>query len=496
VFCLGIALSCSSKYQRAEGLAKGGQFVEAAELFEQLLRADPKNKDLLERRERARWRALEQLLGQARTARRKDDHARADAQFERFLTYRRRWNTHLDGAMQSSQDDELEAIRKHLRQTVAAPAKAGLVLGAEKAYAGKGALFKHPELSAIRDEMAGELGQGAAAVCQRLQTEDASGSHWAELVWKYCDHFGIRIDGPKAPDVTANSLVLELLISGAGSGQQAATERMVLQAFSLSPWFSSRSENRVPAKITGEWNGRQSRQPVSLSANWIEQVPYQATEVVKEPYQESVTVMETVTENEPYTENETYTYPCGTTTCTGTRPVTRYRSVQVQKPVTKEQTRYRDVTREVTRYRDVPRVFNYDAVEVTANYRVGLAFKSEIEPKKAPLVASLTERFSQSDYEHDVHFPAARVLPRKSKLPTGEGWFQTQLVTFGSEVRRQLFARWKESFCSAGAFNVDEASRCARAGAALPAPAIAALTPVFGEDAARVSALFASEEAP
>jgi hypothetical protein len=458
---------CATTFSRAEDLAKEGKFLEAATLFERLAYAEPNNREVRDRLEHARFRALEQLLGQARGFRRRGDDSSANGKLESFLSYRQRWNQKLNGALESSLDDEVEQVDKQLRREVAQPAREGLALHAERSLNRVHALLEHEELAAVRQRMEAELQAGAQAVCERLQHEKVKPAvHWADLVQRYCEHWQLNApNGPVLPE-TLTGLDFSGGLAGISGPHRELLQASIARSFEASPWYSSRSPRRVEALLEGDFSARTERQLARLSAPWMETVPYTATETQRESYQE------------PYTDDESYTYTCGNTTCTGTRSVTKYR------------TAYRDVSREVTRYRQEPRVFLYSATKVMADYSVRLAVRSPLETGRAPFVASRSDSLSRWDYDHEVTFVPANVYPSRSQLPAAERWLEDQMRTYEREVKSQLFAKWRASHCSAQVYSVDEAARCARGGVELPEPARNALKPLFGEDATLVFTLY------
>jgi hypothetical protein len=108
---------------------------------------------------------------------------------------------------------------------------------------------------------------------------------------------------------------------------------------------------------------------------------------------------------------------------------------------------------------------------------------------------SHAEQLSEHGYEHDVSFPAGGVAPTRAKLTAAEGWFRKQLDALRAKAHAQLAEAWRQRFCAADGYTLEDAARCARLGAPLPPGAVASLKEVLQEDAAHVPVLFAGKPA-
>jgi hypothetical protein len=460
-------VACSTRFSRAEDLAKQGKYLQAAAIFEQLAHEKPKDRDIVQRRDLARWRALEQLLAHARQYRRKGDHASANGKLEAFLMYRARWETQLNGALESSLEDELEAVKKYVEHTVATPARAGLALTAEQALAQVSSLLAYPQLGNVRGMMTHEVLQGGKSTCEKLKAAKGVGTaHWVDLVFRYCKHF--QQVAPEPPLLAETGKAMDLVgeLRGFSPAHDELLRSVAARAFEASPWYSPQASRRVAGALRGTYQSHSARQPVQLEAPWIEQVPYTAYETVQESFQE------------PYSEQETYSYPCGNKTCTDTRTVTKYR------------TAYRDVTKEVTRYRQEARIFVYRAIRASIDYRLSLILTAEVEGGRAPMTASHSDRLEKWGYDHDARFAPANVHPSRADLPLSDVWLERGTQKFAQAVRSQLLERWRQSYCSAAGYTVDEAARCARAGTPLPAGAASVLEPLLADDTRFVHFLY------
>ncbi len=461
--------ACVTLQGRANELARQGQFLEAAALYDQLIRDKPNDPTLVAARDELRWRALEQLLGNARRHRLVGDDEQAEHFLERFLEHRAQWGTKLNGALESSLLEEMEGTHLHLRRTVIAPARRGMALTAEEELDHKRTLLAHPELAPIRREMDGAVLSSGKGTCARLKQVPAEGSpHWAELVARYCGRWHEAAPEPPPLPELFGAPSWSTAVEGLSPAQLAHLQARLARAFEASAWYSPRATRTATFTLQGHFSTSSWRESVRRTAPWMDSEPYTDHEERTETYQE------------PYTEEEEYVEE----------------GEKKKRKVTKYRTKTRSYTVPVTRYRDVPRTFEYSALRHSVAYRFSMAATGVLVEQRSPLTAALTDQLSAHGYEHDVSFPPGDVSPERASLPETHGWFRQQVHGLERVFAEQLAALWREAYCSTPALTLEAAARCARVGDALPAHARQVLSEVLGEDAARAPVLFAAPSAP
>ncbi|MCY1031702.1 hypothetical protein OV207_09580 [Corallococcus sp. BB11-1] len=455
--------ACSTLRGKANDLAEKGRFIEAAELYVKVVEDSPNDTSLRASLDDLRWRGLSQLLTGSRQARLEGRDEDAERNLEQFLAYKVKWNSKLDGGMESSLLEEMAGTHQHLRQLIVEQAKRGNALTAESHLNRKRALLAHAEMAPIRRDMENAVQQGGEAACARLKQTPSDGTaHWAELVSRYCRHY--RQDAPRAPmfpealgvpmfqvsvDGISNDVVKYLLARMAG-------------AFESSPWYSDASSRRVPLTLEGRLRVDNSSQPVSLTATWTEQVPYTAHED------------RTATAEVPYSVEEAY----------------EDKGVMKKRLVTQKKTVEYKTTVEVTKYRDVSRAFEYRALRREVEYHFAVVAQAVLQDQHAPLAVKAERSLTASGYEHNITFTPGGVTPQKFAAPNKEGWLDGELQGYEQTFFKTLLARWQDAFCSAPALTREEAARCARGGAELPGHARQALVDTLGDDAGQVHQLF------
>lgn len=458
--------ACTTLRGRADDLARKGQFVEAAAIYDDLVQKSPHQPELVSARDDLRWKALEQLLGNARRYRMEGRDEPAEEDLLRFLNHRAEWNSKLNGALESSLLEEMGGTHQHLRTLIGAPAQQGLALTAEQSLVRKRPLLAHREMVVIQREMENVVLQSGKDACQRLRTvstEDTS--HWKELVFRYCAHWREYAPRPPAAPELFGPPGFQGDVSGLGEAELNRLRARLTEAFETSPWFSTGATARPDFSLDGRFSTERDSTSVELTAPYTEQVPYtdheERTETIEEPY----------TEEEEYTDSK---------------------GEKKTRTVTKTRTYTRTFTVPVTKYRDVSRTFEYHALRLSVDHRVALSATGVLDSRRAPLSTVLQDQFSEHGYEHDVTFHDGGVTPQRVSFTPPQVWLEARVEELGRRFSEQLLEHWRESYCATPMLSLDEAARCARAGTTLPTPAYRVLSEVLGDDAARVPQLFAS----
>ncbi|ABF89315.1 putative lipoprotein [Myxococcus xanthus DK 1622] len=460
-----VLCACTTLRGRADSLAQKGMFVEAAAIYDDLIRQSPYDQELLLAREGLRSRALAQLLSNAREARLEGDDEEAEAWLLRFLNHRTAWNAKLNGGLESSLHEEVDGTRRHLQRLVGNPARQGHALTAEQALRRKQPLLAHRELALISRDMEWLVLQSGKTSCQRLRDTSTDDSpHWRELVFRYCGHWREYAPRPATAPELFGPPSWTGTVEGLDEAQQAQLEARLTQAFESSPWFAPGGSARPVFSLEGRFVTQRDSHPVELTAPWTESVPYTDHED------------RTETIEEPYEAEEEYTDSKGKTK---TRKVTKY---------TKHTHTY---SVPVTRYRDVPRKFEYHALRLSQAHHVTVASSVVLDARRGPFTVTLQDQLSESGHEHDVTFKEGNVRPQRPNFTLAEAWLEAKVEALRVAFSRRLAEHWRESYCSTPSLTLDEAARCARAGIAVPIQASRVLSDILGADATQVPALFA-----
>lgn len=469
VFGVLVLCGCMTRYRQANELAQQGKFVEAAELFDQLVKENPQDPELPGLVETAHQRAVEQALGNARRQRLAGDPKSAQEWFARGLELRERWNLKLNGALESTVDDERDDATSRLRGQVVPLAQKGEALSAQAVVKRHAFLLKHPELAALRTELEKAALESGQASCKRLSaTASAVQPHWTNLVIHYCEHFSA--DAPRRwPLVeTFGEVRAAVAVSQLSDALGAALQAALVEQLYAGPWFSPGGTLSAQLAVGGAVSSSRRERVVQLAAGWTEKVPY--VENVTRTFEEQVPVQECETYEESQTINNV------ATKVVKTRTVTKKKTKTYQKVVPE------------TRWRDVPRSFEYQALQVERTQSYAVRAELLVAGQSAA-AAGRDAADSRSGYSHDVVFEAAGVQPSRPDFPPLDGWTSARAAELAANLAAAQDDGWRARYCRGGAYSLEDAARCARTSSKVPPEAVDALKAALGADAALAPAL-------
>jgi hypothetical protein len=440
----------------------------------------------------------EGLLRQTRDLRLAGDMEKAVPRLESMLVLRNQRGKALSAATTRALTTEVTEATRFLTGKVDQHLRAGLPLSAQAVCRQRATLLAQPEFSHVNHEVQVAIAGAGQQICARLTATGPgpSSPYWSHLLEVYCAHWGTRTSAPFALPDLLSRIVVTGPFEGDATGDLSSLASLIQSGFRESVWYGPGSAQSATAEVSGAQNVAFSQRPVTLQANWTEQVPYLMTEFYQEPYQQSYTDTEYYTVQVPYFTTESYSYSCGFgssyRSCTGTRSVSKTRSESRSRMVTKWRTAYRNATRLVTRYQPTPRVFSYVAIEHSGQYsgefRVALRLGMEVPP----LLVVQQENRTESGLLHDVTFAPAGIEPSLPGLTSREGWVGRQLVQMRDQLAAALSARWSARFCAATEYSGEEAARCAYLRAAgIPPEARRVVEGSFGQDAVLALGLLA-----
>lgn len=474
------ALGCTTARGRADDAYSHGRYLEAAELYDGLVKKDPKDKGALARRTEARIGALRQQLAVVTQARVGGHPELAAVRLEQLLAQRDAWGATIDAADAKGLTVEVVAAGSTLEAAVAAITKSVGPLAAEQLAQSSAPLLAHADLASWRNQISENLRAAGTATCASLATR-ATTPYWGWIVAGYCKHWGAPT---KAPPRRANlyvQLVVEGDVGGASEGESARMRAALAAAFKTSVWFAPDGTGELHASLDGKVAASFDAHTVSRTSNWTEQVPYTEYEDVQESYQEPYNDTESYTEQVPHTEYKSESRPCGSSTCTDSVPVTVYSSESRTRTVTKYRTAYRTVSKPVTKYRDEPRSFTYEALERAGHYTSQL--RVQLERSAPEITTKVDANFTDRGFDHDVINNAAGVSPQRANLMSLEDFIAREEGRLRDAFRQQLETRYAALYCSSSQYSLEKAAACLYLDPrTAPAPVHAALRAVFGED--------------
>jgi hypothetical protein len=472
-----LVAGCSSLLSKGDDALARGDFVAAADWYQRAYQREH-TEEIRQRRDDARGKALaasERAILAARDARNLTGTLAALS--ERALM-RGRWDL---GNRYTA--DEERWILDLVRADVAPLIDARRALAAETALLTR---LRQIDIEAAGAPLVAEVRALGERNCGAFDNavDDAEQPYLAQLVARYCGHFG----GTRAltpPADAFRSVTLLGRIDGFSDEAYGALKRALDGALTQTGWYDPASSRTLAITLAGANGQRYSASSIVVDRPYLRSESYQEVE----HYQESYLDTEWYTEQESYQDTESYSSTCysggHSSSCTQTRSVTRYRPVTRTRMVT----RYRPATRVVTRWRSVPDVFHFEAVEHVGNFWSNWSATAALVGDSA-LVVGLRTREQESALEHDVSFPPAQVAPSDGRLTGPVGWQQKQVVRVSADFVAAGRARWRARSCDLGQPTAEQAARCVRQeGASVPAPVLRGLETLFGGEVEPLLAL-------
>lgn len=484
VVVAGCAQSINS---RADEAYKKRNYLEAAELYDQVVRTNPGDAKAASKRTQARTEALRELLAATSRARVAGKLDQATTTLAELLVRRNSWAMKLEGQAAKELTVEIVAAGSAIATAVTATATSRGPLAGELLAAHYAPLLAHADFQNWRGEIEDSVHGVGKTKCEALAPR-ATTPYWSWVVARYCQHFG----GPEVKVLPRPNLRTGLVVEGSVVGIPAEeTSRIrttMAAAFRESVWFSPDAPKQAHALLGGKITATFDSRPISKTATWTEQVPYTAYEDQQESYQEPYNAEESYSEQVPHTEYRTQSKPCGSSTCSESVPTTVYSSETRYRTVTKYRTAYRTVQKAVTRYRDVPRSFTYAATERSGHYVSALRLRFDRD--SLDVTAEAKTDSVERGFDHDVSNPDAGVSPQRANLPQLADLTAHEEARLKAEVKTKLEAAYREAYCRASEYTLEEAAACAYlAPADVPPGVHAALRGAFGDDELQIASI-------
>ncbi len=453
--------SCASMKSRGDEAFARGDYRSAAAFYEAAVREHPGDASIEKLLVESRVRVLRDLAGKAWTEREAGRVETAMPAIENLLATQDQWKISGDEATGRRTVELVTWANATIDGEVSTLLAKRWPLAAERVFAKRAMLLVRPHFAETHRALQRKIQATGRASCDSAVNKGA-GEHpyFSRFAQKLCAHFGQQLADQPALPLAASNVQVRFGVSGIVEGERRAVERAMLDGLRRSPYWDASSSRFVRGRVDGVRSVDVARRTIEMTRPWVETVPYRAVETYQEPYTVYYEDNESYTEQEPYTDYETRYRPCGNSTCSDSVPVTRYRSVQKTRPVTRSKTEYRTRERTVTKYRDVPRTFRFEAEEVTGSYSADLGVTFE-PPEGQGFAFRLTPREQLRGIDHDVSFPAADVSPSQSNLPTLEEWFGGQVSAISDEVANLAHAGWRSRFCDTALWDLEGAARCA-----------------------------------
>lgn len=434
--------SCSLAIRRGNDLYEQRDFLGAVEAYDEAVVADPSNKEALALRDQARTQALSVLLADSAQATREKHFSAAATTLGKAFGLADKWARPGTGAA------ELDLLTKTWLEDFGTKLETEGPLKHIATRALLPQLLTHPRFAPL-DAALGSAWSGAmSARCDRALAE-AKTPFLAALTKAYCQAGGRAVQpaAPALPLFSQSPRIEDFVRGAAGSWPVTMT-----QAFDASPWAWRASQQHANVSVSGQLEAQYSDRRVIRTAHWTVQVPYTVTNYV----------------SVPYTTYQYYSYPCGKSTCSGSRPVTNYRSEP----------------RTHTQYRTEARQVDYPATESKAELTASVNMFVDLRPHGTVLGTVLRENKVETGITHSG-VAVAGLQPETAHLPSKADWDTRMRSAAHARLLAALIEHWRDNYCNPPLADAEAAARCVFSGRSNPDER-AVLNALFRDDLDRL----------
>lgn len=442
-----------------------GNYLQAAEEYDQRLRTEPSDTTRADRDD-ARRAALRVMLAAVTTQRDDGNHDVSLKLLGQFLAYRATWGTPLEPATAAALPAEITAAGEYIKQAVLERLADRGLASADAIARSYDAVLSQPELATWRNDLHARLVERGKFLCPIYFSElpgDKPFIRWA--VTTYCKRWGAADQAvPPLPNLHAN-LVVDGLLAGEHDDELARLRAALAAAFRASAWFSPTATDELHATLDGRLALSSQTKVVAHSKDWTEAFTYPTTETV------------TVATQEPYAETRTRAVTRDGVTEERSRTVTRYRTVEHPE------------TRDTTGVASRTNTLNYQESELTGEYVASIHLR--LGPELGGITVTLDDHDVQHGLERDVNAPWAYVTPSHIPLMTLAQFATQEEARLTAKLQRALDDQYARQFCRPRSTDAEDAARCAYLDPSrLDSFAHWALAKIFGKDEPEVAKLF------
>ncbi|MCH9683316.1 MAG: hypothetical protein K0V04_17910 [Deltaproteobacteria bacterium] len=445
------------------------------------------------KRDEARTLAIGAALDDSDALRAKGRDKPARQALDDLLRISGRWGRPFSPTEQARVDELVAwAAEGDHRQSLAALAQ-GRPLDAVRILPERLGLRRHPAYAEVRREVKASILALGGRRCGELHSATADRARVPDLISLYCRAFGATA-GPVHHEV-ANACDQVEVVYAEGNlpvAEQRGLEAEIGALLRRTPYLHPRGHCTIQVRVSASRGTKTTTAITTVTAPWMESVPYTARVSKIEHYTEMEPRMETRYVSEPYTTTEYESSTCGygdhTYTCSKPRTVTSYRRVAKTETRQVMVHKTRQVWVNETRYRDEPRTFEYPALAVTHAFEGIGALTARVGEHGVAITVPWSSAHRTSGYDHDTTFAPADVVPSSVPPPSRTSLVERDTEALRGAWRRTVSPLVVAQFCRPGD-DPDRAVACLLyAGSkAVPRTGREALAAVVGESYASVA---------
>ncbi len=406
-------------------MMESGSFLEAAQVYEQLLKKDPDDEDARTGLRLARLKSIETRLIQVRKERLGEHKQAALDLLLDILNDQLRWKMTPAGAVFSTQKEEIEYSGSHLSKEIQVSIAQEKPLRASY-------LIAHYELiynclpQSRRIGLSSAVARSGIGSCQKMRKQwTLERPYYSQFIQRFCLYYGDqKAFTPGLQNELLkrlfSSLELRSSVRGLDSTDVGHLQANLNKSVLTSPWYDPHAKQKIIANLDGEFKVALDREPTILYHEYKVEEQYVTTEDV------------TKTRQIPVVENEFIFNP--------------ELGRQEWKPVNKLKTESYKETIPVTKTRSVPKSFPYSAWRYTQRLEFKASGTSNLGSYRIPI--GVQKSSVDSDTGHDISQPAIDLQPKRVNLENKDCWLTERSDEIATDFGAALEDLWLKSNCS------------------------------------------------
>ncbi|MBL7714153.1 MAG: tetratricopeptide repeat protein [Bdellovibrionales bacterium] len=435
--------ACVSAQKRAKEQLDKGNYAEAVQLYEYVLKRNPNDPEATSGLKAARAGYLDKKLIDVRMARQSGNFVAAGETLLEVIQKQKDWGIAAGSKSSLTQAEESEEFFKATRKVVNDEVAAGRPLKASQFV-----VKFEKVLNTLNPKMVGQMNAKISDAgkkdCEARQKKIPKESNFftREFLAQYCAFFGASFSGgkgsaPKSGDgaiTLFGDVMVENAVEGLTGTRKLLFEQALIDGFKSTAWFYPSTQEALGIRIKGAFTEKHNKTVIVSRHNYTIQEPYTAYEDVK----------------------KSRTYPVTTSKQVNGRwqEVTEYKTQEYYEKVP------------VTRHRDIQQVYTYSATEHDQNLALDLWAGWNLKGSSAQV--AFANNAKGSGIEHKENQPNIGLKPAVPQLVDVDAWLKTNAADWKAKVADALSLRWVELYCKPSSDGNDPASvqedvhRCTR----------------------------------
>ena len=391
LLCIGLQ-SCTSLVEKGDELFQAGLYAEAADFYERALTKDQNNIQAKVGLDRARHQIIDKGLIEVRTLRLALNEQAAAEKLEQILVNQKKWSLALQGAVISTQAEELRYAKSWLLKTSQTLSQTKYPDQHRWFQTQFSTLIETTKTQeSIEDHRQALIAQGKA-LCRSIGREVHGQRYFLkDFAEKYCHYWGKKPTFSTDLTDTSRFNKITILQNVTYKPKYNSTQRQTLDTqvhalksiFQTSLWFSPKATQRLSLAMSGLIDHQRQRNRIIRKAKY-----------------------------------------------------------KVQETITNQLSNGQESSRTI----EQEKIHRYGVYQYKEHFSVNLRFEGLIQGLK--VIASVNKTDQHQTESHDEHFPAARLKPMSATFLNTTDKLNGHLDHLTLNLIAALDQTWEDAYCN------------------------------------------------